>query len=253
MATGSRATPHTSCCTAIRAAHVSCVLRNEMGPEDLKTGLSNLRRDGCYNIQYVASESGTGISLSLSSLRGPLALFSEGGWLAHQLEEGGLLRFSLLFYGVLVQQTFRLQVDFFSRAEGDRLENPYSLYLHHPRSQRSSRQESSNPTRWKPCYLLLFCVDDAFWTLRYPAHELPPSPLSLLPRRPSSAKRRRSTMQADPVRSFDPDHARVLVVGPMASGKTTLVHSLCHGEGAGAGALLKPTPTVGCNVDVKVR
>jgi len=83
-------------------------------------------------------------------------------------------------------------------------------------------------------------------------------PIALVAAAPSAEQggslRRRSTMQADPARSFDPDHARILVVGPMAGGKTTLVHSLCHGEGAGpAGARLRPPPTVGCNVDVKVR
>lgn len=53
---------------------------------------------------------------------------------------------------------------------------------------------------------------------------------------------------------FDPNHARVLVVGPMFAGKTSLVHSLCHCSPAGGGAavLQKPTPTVGCNVEVKV-
>lgn len=61
-------------------------------------------------------------------------------------------------------------------------------------------------------------------------------------------------MQAAP--KFDPNHARVLVVGPMASGKTTLVQSLCHGRTKGAAAEAtvrsKPPPTIGCNVDVKV-
>lgn len=62
-------------------------------------------------------------------------------------------------------------------------------------------------------------------------------------------------MQAAPAKNFDPTHARVLVVGPMASGKTTLVQSLCHGGTGGtaaAGLRSKPPPTIGCNVDVKV-
>lgn len=62
-------------------------------------------------------------------------------------------------------------------------------------------------------------------------------------------------MQATSTISFDPNHARVLVVGPMAGGKTTLVQSLCHGATGGtasAGVQSKPPPTIGCNVDVKV-
>lgn len=106
-------------------------------------------------------------------------------------------------------------------------------------------------TRYKR--LLFSCLDDAFWTLwRYPVGNLRRRPRRCCRRRPGRPGRRRTTMQADPVRSFDPDHARVLVVGPMASGKTTLVRSLCHGDGAGGGARLRPPPTVGCNVDVKV-
>eukprot|EP00903_Cladosiphon_okamuranus_P010627 g10049.t1 len=62
-------------------------------------------------------------------------------------------------------------------------------------------------------------------------------------------------MQATSTISFDPNHARVLVVGPMAGGKTTLVQSLCHdgtGGTASAGVRSKPPPTIGCNVDVKL-
>lgn len=62
-------------------------------------------------------------------------------------------------------------------------------------------------------------------------------------------------MQEASTNNFDPNHARVLVVGPMASGKTTLVQSLCHGGTGGtaaAGVRSKPSPTIGCNVDVKV-
>ncbi|CAM9505618.1 unnamed protein product [Discosporangium mesarthrocarpum] len=46
---------------------------------------------------------------------------------------------------------------------------------------------------------------------------------------------------------FDPNHARVLVVGPMESGKTSLVHYLCHGK-----PLAWPTCTIGCGVEVKL-
>lgn len=53
-------------------------------------------------------------------------------------------------------------------------------------------------------------------------------------------------------KSFDPHHARVLVVGPMAVGKTTLVNALCYGCDGGP-LHGRPAPTVGCNVDVKVR
>lgn len=63
------------------------------------------------------------------------------------------------------------------------------------------------------------------------------------------------TMQAASTNNFDPNHARVLVVGPMASGKTTLVQSLCYGGTGGtaaAGVRSRPPPTIGCNVDVKV-
>lgn len=47
---------------------------------------------------------------------------------------------------------------------------------------------------------------------------------------------------------FDQNHARVLVVGPMGVGKSSLVHALCHG----GEVLQRPRTTVGCNVDVKV-
>lgn len=66
---------------------------------------------------------------------------------------------------------------------------------------------------------------------------------------------RRTSMDESAAKNFNPHHARVLVVGPMAAGKTTLVHSLCHGaNGATSGAMQqqRPPPTVGCNVDVKV-
>ncbi|CAM9620090.1 unnamed protein product [Ectocarpus fasciculatus] len=59
-------------------------------------------------------------------------------------------------------------------------------------------------------------------------------------------------MDASAGKSFDPHHARVLVVGPMAGGKTTLVHSFCHGGGGGNGVLGNTLPTVGCSVDVKL-
>lgn len=57
---------------------------------------------------------------------------------------------------------------------------------------------------------------------------------------------------------LDPNHARILVVGPMFAGKTSLVNSLCHcssssAGGGGAALLHKPAPTVGCNVEVKVQ
>ena len=59
-------------------------------------------------------------------------------------------------------------------------------------------------------------------------------------------------MESFAAEDFDPDHARVLVVGPMSAGKTTLVHSLCHvGVSGGAALRKRPPPTVGCNVDVK--
>lgn len=63
-------------------------------------------------------------------------------------------------------------------------------------------------------------------------------------------------MQPASPNDFDPNHARVLVVGPMASGKTALVQSLCHGGIGGTatvGVRSRPhPPTIGCNVDVKV-
>ncbi|CBN75784.1 LIP1, Ras superfamily GTPase [Ectocarpus siliculosus] len=58
-------------------------------------------------------------------------------------------------------------------------------------------------------------------------------------------------MDASAGKNFDPHHARVLVVGPMAAGKTTLVHSFCHG-GGGNGVPGNTLPTVGCSVDVKL-
>ncbi|CAM9952121.1 unnamed protein product [Scytosiphon promiscuus] len=58
-------------------------------------------------------------------------------------------------------------------------------------------------------------------------------------------------MDASAAKNFNPLHARVLVVGPMAAGKTTLVHSLCHGATSST-PQRRPPPTVGCNVDVKM-
>ncbi|KAF9970509.1 hypothetical protein BGZ73_006780 [Actinomortierella ambigua] len=43
------------------------------------------------------------------------------------------------------------------------------------------------------------------------------------------------------------DRAKVLVLGDAGVGKSTLVHMLCHGE-----ALRDRTPTVGCNIDVRL-
>ncbi|CAM9308393.1 unnamed protein product, partial [Ectocarpus sp. 12 AP-2014] len=59
-------------------------------------------------------------------------------------------------------------------------------------------------------------------------------------------------MDASAGKNFDPHHARILVVGPMAAGKTTLVHSFCHGD-SGNGVPGNTLPTVGCSVDVKVQ
>ncbi|CAN0083283.1 unnamed protein product, partial [Hapterophycus canaliculatus] len=61
-------------------------------------------------------------------------------------------------------------------------------------------------------------------------------------------------MDTSAATSYNPHHARVLVVGPMAAGKTTLVHSLCHGANGGTSGAPqhRPSPTVGCNIDVKV-
>ncbi|CAN0450250.1 unnamed protein product [Ascophyllum nodosum] len=56
-------------------------------------------------------------------------------------------------------------------------------------------------------------------------------------------------------KELDPNHARVLVVGPMLSGKTTLVESLCRACGDDTVASRRnrrPPPTVGCNVEVKL-
>ncbi|CAN0499756.1 unnamed protein product [Ectocarpus sp. 12 AP-2014] len=58
-------------------------------------------------------------------------------------------------------------------------------------------------------------------------------------------------MDASAGKNFDPHHARILVVGPMAAGKTTLVHSFCHGD-SGNGVPGNTLPTVGCSVDVKL-
>ena len=58
-------------------------------------------------------------------------------------------------------------------------------------------------------------------------------------------------MESFAAEDFDPHHARVLVVGPMSAGKTTLVHSLCRVGVSGAALQRRPPPTVGCNVDVK--
>ncbi|KAG0256375.1 hypothetical protein DFQ27_005761 [Actinomortierella ambigua] len=43
------------------------------------------------------------------------------------------------------------------------------------------------------------------------------------------------------------DRAKVLVLGDAGVGKSTLVHMLCHGEAQRGG-----TPTVGCNIDVRL-
>lgn len=59
-------------------------------------------------------------------------------------------------------------------------------------------------------------------------------------------------MDASAGKNFDPHHVRILVVGPMAAGKTTLVHSFCHG-GGGNGVPGNTLPTVGCSVNVKVQ
>lgn len=56
-------------------------------------------------------------------------------------------------------------------------------------------------------------------------------------------------MMASDAPLYDPNHTRILVLGSMGAGKTTLVHALCH-DGV---VLHRPKTTVGCNVDIKVR
>ncbi len=47
--------------------------------------------------------------------------------------------------------------------------------------------------------------------------------------------------------SIDIDKVRIIVIGDSGVGKTSLIHTLCHGE-----PIINPTWTIGCSVDVKL-
>ncbi|XP_057369230.1 rab-like protein 3 isoform X1 [Daphnia carinata] len=47
--------------------------------------------------------------------------------------------------------------------------------------------------------------------------------------------------------SIDIDKVRIIVIGDSGVGKTSLIHTLCHGE-----PIVNPSWTIGCSVDVKL-